>query len=160
MFLLLKLKEQQYDDTFVIAMYIIYNLSYALMSYPAGILADRLGINKVYIFGMGLFAGVYFAMALGVSETFLWLIFFVYGFYAAATEGIGKAWISNIVPKNEVASAIGTYHSLQSIASIIASTLTGIIWVKWGASIAFSMTAFFAITSALFLWFNRSLLKV
>ncbi len=160
MFLLLKLKEQHYDDIFVITMYIIYNLSYALMSYPAGILADRLGINRIYMVGMGLFAGVYFVMAWGVSDTFLWLIFFVYGFYAAATEGIGKAWISNIVPKTEVASAIGTYHSLQSIASIVASTLTGIIWVKWGASVAFSITAFFAITSAIFLWANRSSVKV
>lgn len=72
MFLLLKLKEQQYDDIFVITMYIIYNLSYALMSYPAGILADRLGINKVHgryglvcrcllCYGMGCFRYIFVA---------------------------------------------------------------------------------------------------
>ncbi|MCX7863206.1 MAG: MFS transporter [Bacteroidales bacterium] len=159
MFLLLKLKEQQMNDHVIIALYIFYNLSYAIMSYPAGFIADKLGLNYVYMFGMVIFAVVYLAMAWGVSHIMLWIVFFMYGFYAAATEGIGKAWISNIVPKEEVASAIGTFHSLQSISAIIASAITGIIWTQLGASIAFTITAIFAIVSALFLLFVRSYIK-
>ena len=67
--------------------------------------------------------------------------FFLYGIYAAATEGISKAWITNITHKIDTATAIGTYSALQSICTMLASSLTGFIWFKFGAAIAFMVTA-------------------
>jgi hypothetical protein len=61
--------------------------------------------------------------------------------YASATEGISKAWISNITSKKDTATAIGTFSGLQSICTMLASTLTGIIWFKFGATTAFALTA-------------------
>jgi hypothetical protein len=61
--------------------------------------------------------------------------------YAAATEGISKAWISNIVPKNETASAIGTYSGFQSISALVASSLCGFLWFNFGAVATFIVTA-------------------
>ena len=61
--------------------------------------------------------------------------------YASATEGISKAWISNIVPKDETATAIGTYSGLQSICALIASSLTGFLWFTFGPMITFVITA-------------------
>ena len=65
----------------------------------------------------------------------------MYGIYAAATEGIAKAWISNVVDKSETASAIGTYAGFQSIAALIASSVGGILWYYFGFKGTFLVTA-------------------
>ena len=65
------------------------------------------------------------------------ILFFFYGIFAAATEGVSKAWISNISDKKDTATAIGTYTAFQSICTMFASTITGLIWYKFGPKAAF-----------------------
>ena len=140
-FLLLKMKENGLSDIAVIGVYIFYNLMYALMSYPAGIIADKIGLKKVFITGLFIFSIVYTGFAFNKSLVVFFILFFLYGLYAAATEGISKAWIANIVDKKETATAIGTYTGFQSICALIASSLTGFLWVKFGGVVTFSATA-------------------
>ncbi len=140
-FLLLKAKDAGLSDAAVIGVYIFYNLIYALFSYPIGILADRVGLKSILISGLIAFATVYFGMAF-CSGMYVYLgLFFVYGVYAAATEGVSKAWISNIISKNDTATAIGTFAGLQSVCALIASSLTGLVWFVFGATTAFVLTA-------------------
>lgn len=142
MFLLLKAKDSGLDDVQVIGVYIFYNLIYALFALPVGILADKLGLKKIFLLGLTLFVIVYAGMAIG-GNIYLHLgLFFLYGIYAAATEGISKAWISNISDKKDTATAIGTFAGLQSICTMLASALAGGIWYYWGASVTFFITAF------------------
>ncbi len=140
-FLLLKAKESGLDDTMVIGVYIFYNLVYALFAFPIGILADKAGLKTIFIIGLGLFAAVYFGMSINTNLVVFFGLFFLYGIYASATEGISKAWISNITDKKDTATAIGTYSGLQSICALFASSLTGLIWYKFGATTAFVLTA-------------------
>jgi MFS family permease len=140
-FLLLKAKQSGLDDTMVIGLYIFFNLVYALFSYPLGILADRIGLKPVFIFGLLMFAVVYFGMAFNPSLNLYFVLFFLYGIFAAATEGISKAWISNIVDKKDTATAIGTLTGFQSICAMLASSLTGLIWFWYGSATAFLMIA-------------------
>ena len=136
-FLLLKAKESGLDDSMVITVYIFYNLIYALFAFPIGIMADRVGLKKIFIFGLALFSIVYFGMSFNEDRYFFFGLFFLYGVYASATEGISKAWISNITDKKETATAIGTFTGLQSICTMIASSLTGLIWFWLGSEKAF-----------------------
>ena len=139
-FLLLKAKDAGLDDTSIIGVYIFYNLIYALFAFPIGILADKIGLKKVFIFGLSLFAIVYFGMATNTNLYVFFGLFFLYGVYAAATEGISKAWISNICDKKDTATAIGTFSAFQSICTMLASALAGFIWFTFGASIIFIVT--------------------
>lgn len=141
-FLLLKAKESGLSDSMVIGLYIFYNLVYAIFAFPMGILADKMGLKSIFIFGLFIFSMVYFGMAMTSNLGIFIGLFFLYGLYAASTEGISKAWISNIIPKNEVATAIGTYSAFQSICAMLASALTGFIWMYFGAEVAFYSTAF------------------
>ncbi len=141
-FLLLQAKQAGLNDTMVIGVYIFYNLIYALFAFPLGILADKVGLKTIFIIGLALFAIVYFGMSMNTNLYFFFGLFFLYGIYASATEGISKAWISNITHKKDTATAIGTFTGLQSICTMIASSLTGFIWFWLGAKIAFLMTAF------------------
>lgn len=140
-FLLLQAKQSGLDDTTVIGVYIFYNLIYALFALPAGILADKVGLKTIFITGLGLFAVVYIGMAFNKNLYIYFGLFFLYGMYAAATEGISKAWISNITSQKDTATAIGTYSGLQSICTMMASSLTGILWYQFGAATAFISTA-------------------
>ncbi len=139
-FLLLKAKQSGLSDTIVIGVYIFYNLIYALFAFPLGIMADKFGLKKIFLIGLALFAVVYFGMSVNISEFFFFILFAVYGVYAAATEGISKAWISNISDKKDIATAIGTYSAFQSICTMLASTFAGLIWFYFGASATFIVT--------------------
>lgn len=139
-FLLLKAKQSGLSDTWVIGVYIFYNLVFALFAFPLGILADKIGLKRIFITGLVLFAVVYFGMATDVNVYLSFALFFFYGIYAAATDGISKAWISNIVDRKDIATAIGTYSGLQSICTLLASSLTGLIWYQLGAKAAFVTT--------------------
>jgi len=134
-FLLLKAKETGMSDTLLIGIYIFYNLVYAICALPLGILADRVGLKKIFITGLLLFAGVYGGMAYAQQPLHIALLFALYGIYAAATEGVSKAWISNLTPKAELGTAIGSYAGLQSICAMAASTLAGLLWFSFGSAI-------------------------
>ncbi len=140
-FLLIKMKESGIDDRMVIGLYIFYNLIYALASYPMGVLADNIGLKKVLICGLVLFAFVYTGFALNASLIGFIALFPLYGFYAAATEGISKAWITNISERSETATAIGTYTAFQSICTLLASAMAGLIWQEFGATATFAVSA-------------------
>ncbi len=150
-FLLLKIKEVGFNDTTVITVYIFYNLIYALSSYPMGILADKIGMKKILISGLMLFALTYIGMAFAASKPMFFGLFFIYGLYAAATEGIAKAWITNVCEKNKTATAIGTYTAFQSIATLFASAFAGLIWFQWGATFTFILSGIIAVCVGLYI---------
>lgn len=141
MLLLLKVKQSGIADTHVIGLYIFYNLIYALAAFPIGMIADKFSLKSVFISGLILFAGVYFGMALASNFYVYLVLFFLYGLYAAATEGIAKAWISNITDPKDTATAIGTFAGFQSLAAMIASSLAGLLWFWFGVETAFIATA-------------------
>jgi MFS family permease len=150
-FLLLKAKEMGLSDTMVIAIYIFYNLIYALFALPIGILADKIGLKTVLLTGLFFFSFTYFGMAFGESLWIVIALFFTYGIYAASSEGISKAMITNISNKEDTATAVGTFSAFQSIATLFASTLAGFIWYEFGSFVAFILPALGAL--AVFFYF-------
>jgi MFS family permease len=159
-FLLLKMKESGLNDTEVIAVYIFYNLIYALLAYPIGILADKLGLKKIFLTGLVVFALVYTGFAFNNNLVIFLILFLLYGVYAAATEGIAKAWISNIADKSETATAIGTYTGFQSLAALFASSFCGLLWYNFGATTTFLVTAIATLITVIYLSGLKVLKKV
>ncbi len=151
-FLLLKIKEAGLNDSAVIGVYIFYNLVYALASYPLGAVADRLGMKRVFVSGLLLFAAVYAGMAFASAWSAFAALFFLYGLYAAATEGVAKAWITNICDKKDTATAIGTYTAFQSVGALAASSLAGLIWHSTGPAATFMLSAGVAAVVAAYLY--------
>ncbi len=152
-FLLLKMKESGLSDTVVIGIYIFYNLVFAITAYPLGILADKLGLKKIFILGLFIFTVVYAGFALNNNLVIFILLFFLYGIYQAATDGISKAWISNIVDKRETATAIGTYTGFQSICALIASSGCGLLWYQFNSTVCFLVTAGVTVIVIIYLGF-------
>ncbi len=153
-FLLLITKEVTGSDTVTIAAYIFYNLVFASASYPFGSLADRFGVKKVFISGLLLFTIVYTGFSFHPSTVVIFILFFIYGIYAAATEGVSKAWITNIAHDTNTATAVGFYTSCQSVCSLLASVIAGFIWSWLGSSFTFAITAFVAFSVIIYFFLN------
>jgi MFS family permease len=153
-FLLLKTREVTGSDQLTIGAYILYNLVYALASFPMGILADKIGTRLVLVSGLAVFSLVYYLFG---STHSIWVIgaaFVLYGVYAAATEGIAKAWITNTAHHVNTATAVGFYTSCESICSLLASIIAGALWTGFGSRSTFMVTAGAAIVSMMYLLIN------
>ena len=161
-FLLLALKEQNLSDTMMIGVYIFYNLVYALFSYPIGALADKIGLKTMLIMGLLLFSVVYTCMGFANSMLLFGILFFMYGIYAAATEGISKALLSNLAHHSETATAIGFYNSAASICALLSSSLAGVLWFAIGPRAMFMISGIgvFTVVCYLILVFRLNRLKL
>lgn len=153
MFLILKAKSVGFSDTYVIGLYIFYNLVFALLAFPLGMLADKFSLKSILLIGLVVFTLVYVGLSFAESTITFGVLFFMYGIYAAATDGVSKAWISNMVSKTETATAIGTYVGFQSILAFVASSLTGVIWYFFGPPVAFGTIAVTTAAVAIYLLF-------
>jgi MFS family permease len=137
-------------DFCVVGLYIFYNIVYAIMAYPAGWLSDRIGAN--HLLGIGLFCFALVYAGLGIlslknSPEAYWLIvlFGIYGCYTACTDGVSKAWLSQLCAKEDKGVAMGLQSGLNSFAALAASTVAGIVWVIAGPQWVFLPAACIAI---------------
>ena len=156
-FLLLSIKSKGFSDSYMIGVYIFYNLVYALLSYPVGILADKFGLAKTLILGLFVFAAVYSMMGFAVLTWQFIALFGLYALYAASTEGISKALISNISTQSTTATAIGFYTSFASIFTMLASSLAGFIWFEYGMKTMFIISGMGVLLVAIYLMVINSL---
>lgn len=129
------------SETVAIAAYIFYNIVFAAAAYPLGILADKIGMKNIFMLGVFLFVIVYAGFAFSPSLSLIFVLFFIYGLYAGATEGIAKAWITNIAHRENTATAVGFYTSCESICAFFASAITGAVWGIFGSAATFLVTS-------------------
>ncbi len=126
--ILLRLNEIGFSVAEVILAYVGYNLVYALASYPAGALGDR--IPRPAVFGVGLvfFAVGYIGLGITTDIIAAWLLLGLYGLFTACTDGVGKAWISTLVPTELQSSAQGIFQGATGFAVLSAGLWAGLLW--------------------------------
>jgi len=159
-FLILKSQNISKSSSLAIFGYVFYNIIYAAASYPLGGLADKLGKQKVFSFGLMIFSIVYFGFALFDNINLIWILFALYGIYAASTEGISKAWISDLIPNEQRGSAIGLLTMLSSFSVMLGSFLTGILWDQFGSSIPFLISAIISLVIGILLIVENRIKKL
>jgi len=154
-FLILKSRDISDSSTLAIFGYIFYNLIYAASSYPLGGLSDKFGKRKIFSIGLIIFSLVYFGFAFVPEIKFIWILFALYGIYAAATEGISKAWVSDLIPDEQRGSAIGLLTMLSSFSVMLGSFLTGILWDQFGSAVPFLFSAIVSLVIAFIIFFQK-----
>jgi len=98
-----------------------------------------------------LFSGVYLCFGFATAIPGFLLLFFFYGIYAASTEGISKALISNLADRKDTATAIGFYTSFASVFSLLASSLAGVLWYTLGMKLMFVISGSGVLVAAVYL---------
>jgi MFS family permease len=130
--LLLRVSDVSHSLAFVVLAYAAYNAVYALLSYPFGALADRIGPRRVFAVGLVCFAIAYVGLGLIHHRAAIWPILLIYGGFTAATDGVGKAWISGLVPPEMQGRGQGLYQGLTGGAVLVAGIWAGLAWGKQG----------------------------
>jgi len=148
-FMILRSQNLGLGVTLTIFTYVLLNLTYSIFSLPAGIAADRIGARKVLFIGFVIFAFVY-AMFGYINETrWVWVLFPIYGIYMALTDGVGKTYISKLVPHEISASAFGIYQTVMGVCTFFASTIAGFLWTYVSVSAPFYFGGSMAILAAI-----------
>ena len=152
-FLLLRAKNLGSPLPEVILFYLVYNIVYALVSYPASRLSDQIGRKKLLALGYLFYGLVYLGFAINKSLNMFWLLFGVYGLYIGFTEGVEKALVADVAPLDLRATAIGLHATLVGIGLLPASLIAGMLWKFFGAAAPFYFGALTGIASSISLWF-------
>ena len=155
-FLLLKAKHAGIDLKVTILMYCFYNLTYAITSPYLGHVSDRLGRKGILISGLMVFALVYLGFTQATTQVHYWALFGVYGLYMAATDGVGKAFVIDLVPSTLKATALGMLGAVTGIATLVASSAAGLLWDHLGATAPFYYGAVGALVAAAILGFMKT----
>jgi MFS family permease len=121
--------------------YFAYNMVYAAFATPLGALSDKLGRLPVLMTGYVAFGLVYLGWAVATEAWNAWVLFLVYGIYAAATEGVGKAFVADMVPKEYRGTAMGWFNGLTGFAALPANLVGGWLWSVAGAPATFMFGA-------------------
>ncbi len=158
-FLILKSKVITGSETLAILCYIFYNLVYAVSSYPLGKLSDKIGKQAIFASGLFIFSIVYLGFAIAHSFIYAIVLFALYGIYAAATEGITKAWVSDLVPDEMRGTAIGLLTMLSSFAIMFGSFFAGILWDVISFNAPFYFSGFIALFLSIFTLVGKKSLK-
>lgn len=121
----------------VVLLYLVYNISYGILSYPACRFSDRIGRKKVLVVGYFIFSLVYLGFAWVSGLPSMWMLFIIYGIYIALTEGVEKALLADMAPSHLRGTVIGLHAALVGVALLPASLIAGFLWQFLGASAPF-----------------------
>lgn len=152
-FLILRAKELGLAVPLIPILWLVFNISYFLWSYPAGVISDRIGRKKTIVFGFLVYTITYSALALNNKVIFLWPIFIIYGLYYGFTEGNLRAFVADLTNPEHRGTVFGIYHTVVGITLLPANLIMGYVWQKYGFNIALFIGACLSFLSALLLIF-------
>ncbi len=125
---LLRVSELGFTASGVVLVYVLYNVVYAAVSYPAGALTARWSRARVYALGLACFAVGVGGLGLVHGGPVVVVLMLVYGGFNGFTDGVGKAWISGLVPAQVRGRAQGVFQSLSGVAVLVAGVWCGLAW--------------------------------
>ncbi len=147
-FLLLRARDAGFSSIQVPLVYVGYNIAYALLSYPVGIVSDRIGRRRLLVAAYALYALIYAGMAWRAERGLVIGAFLLLGLHSALLEVSERSMIADFVGAERRATAFGVYHTVVGLALLPASALAGWLWDRFGARATFGLDAALAIAAA------------
>jgi MFS family permease len=143
-FIVLRAQERGLSVLSAMFMLMTFTAVYTLTSGPLGALSDRIGRRKLIIAGWLAYGLVYLGFALSRTGWQIWMLFGLYGLYYAATEGVAKALVADLVPDAQRGTAYGLFNAAIGLTALPASVIAGLLWQGLGAWMGFGASAPFA----------------
>jgi len=150
-FFILKAQAAGIDDVTIILLYVLFNLMFVLTAIPSGSLSDRLGRRPVLAASFLLFATTCALMAVASDLWLLALGFALFGVYKGSSEGVFKAFVSDVSPKELRGTALGTFHTFVGLVMLPGGVIAGLLWDDVGHWATFAYGAALAIAAVFML---------
>jgi MFS family permease len=145
-FILLKSSDLGVIESSIPLVYATINITHTAVSIPSGIIADRIGKEKVLILGYAVLLVSSFLMVL-LSGNFLYafVIALIYGIYIGITETVQRAVLPKYVDSSLRGTAYGLYNLVIGVGFFIGNILFGYLWDAYSLDVAiFSSSIFVA----------------
>lgn len=140
-FILLDARALGVQGNFIALVYTLLNLATVIISFPAGILADRVGKLPVLLLSFLVFMGTSLA---GVLLSGYWVFGFLigvfYGSYLSISDTVQRAMIPDFTRPELKGTAYAFYYTIIAIGSLIANSVFGALWTSIGSGAAFSFS--------------------
>lgn len=143
-FILLKSLDLGVIESSIPLVYAAINITHTAISIPAGIIADRIGKEKILILGYGVLLISSFLMVL-LSGNFLYafVIALIYGIYVGITETVQRAVLPRYADSNVRGTAYGLYNLVIGVGFFIGNILFGYFWDVYSLGVAISFSSIF-----------------
>jgi len=126
--LLLHLSQEGWAVADVVGAYLIFNIAYASLNFPFGLLADKLKPQHVYALGLVCFAIAYAGLGLTNDHLLAVVLIVVYGGFAAANDVVGKSWVSKLAADHQQLTVQSRLQGLGGFGILFAGIWAGSIW--------------------------------
>lgn len=148
-FLILRAKSVGIANDYVPLVFVVMNAVYAISSYPAGRLSDRMDRRLILVVGgMALIAAdVVLATTTGIAELAAGVS--LWGLHMGFSTGLLAALVADAAPSDRRGTAFGLFNLVNGISLLIASIVAGVLWDLIGPSATFYAGASFAVLAVL-----------
>jgi MFS family permease len=150
--LIVKANEVGVKLAFIPLVYLIFNVVSVFFSVPMGALSDRIGREKLLIFGYLVYALVYFGFGYTSKISMIVILFALYGIYSSSTDSVQKAMVTDHLDKNKRGTGLGIYNAMLGLTLLPASIIAGVLYDKINSSIPFYFGACTAFASAVLMF--------
>jgi len=145
-FILLKASDLGISQRFMPLVYATINISYTIIGIPSGILADRIGKEKVLVIGYIVFALSSILMMLFISSNYLYayILALIFGVYMGISETVQRAVIPKYVTAGLRGTAYGIYNLVSGVCFFASNITFGYIWDTYNLNLAIFYSLFFS----------------
>ena len=151
--LMVKANEAGIRVAFIPLVYLITNIVSVFTAIPLGALSDRIGKERLLIAGYLIYSVVYYGFGVTTDVGSIVFLFALYGLYSASTDGIQKAFVSDMIDNNKKGTGLGIYNAILGVTLLPASLLAGYMYDRINSSVPFYFGASMAFISAIMMLF-------
>ena len=136
-FLVLRAQGVGLHPTLIPLVLIVMNVVYAAVAAPAGSLSDRMDRRALLAIGLGILILADLALAFLPSIGGVLFGVALWGAHMGVTQGLLSALIADAAPDRLRGTAFGIFNLATGLTLLLASTLAGLLWSRFGAPTTF-----------------------
>ena len=136
-FILLRASELGVDQSFIPIVYAVINVAHTIIGIPAGILADKIGKEKILLISYSIFAASTILMIVSVNDvSYAYILALIFGLYVGISETVQRAIIPKYVSTELRGTAYGLYSLVTGVCFFVSNITFGFIWDSYNINMA------------------------
>jgi MFS family permease len=157
-FILLRASDLGISESLIPLIYATLNVAHTAIGIPSGILADKVGKEKVLIIGYSVFAiSTLLMLLLSGNTLYAYILAAIFGLYLGISETVQRAVIPMYVASELRGTAYGLYNVIAGITFFVANVAFGFLWdnLSLTAAVSYSMITAIAAVAGMFMFINN-----